>query len=424
MINNIFINIKNNYYINNRDLYNSLLSKAEYRVYITSLWSLILGVLFPVINNGSTISSLVSLLSTFFAFISIILYYSINNRKKELPCLKAYIYIVIYMIFIGATCGWFFKGKTYIVMVITNDIKYVLLFWLGGIYSTRERYMLHFNKITYIISMIAIFMGCIAILIMFSKGIYILRDIDGNKIIYHLWWASTSCYAYCGYHAFFYKDKRNVYFSVFFVYFLLGIAFLKRSCFVNVMTVIVISCIILLFQKKIRNAIVWIFVFFIAFIIFYFILKDAIIMVSQLLFNRFNIITEDIDSFDRIVEWKSFVANSTLKQRLIGFGVGNYLLSLRYGIGNIETYLNAIHIGWANIIYKGGILYLIFYMYLYKNIIMNCFLIQNKSKMYIICLGVSISSLLSLFYEGSWTYTISPFFISAPLFYASSYTKN
>ena len=389
-----------------------------------TLYSIILGLIYPVVNDGGFLTNLISLGCTIFAIAAIWVYLKNASVGQLSSPVRFFIFVLLYMLVVGCIGGSLSVGKTTLLLTITQDLRFTSLFLLGGIYSTNERYMDYFHYFMRIIAMFAVVMGVISIILIAKDGNLIARGGEDHTS-YHYWWASTTCFAYCGLCAFFTRENRKINLTAFMAYFLIGISFLKRSCFINVIIIVILSCLLMTKQgkggKMIRSLLS---VLLILFIIILFI-PDVNNIIFNALFSRFSETANDMEEFDRLLEWEAFKSNSTTLQQLIGYGIGNYPTFNRYGTFNAEdSLLNSLHLGYANIIFKGGILYAAFYVLTYLKIFRNWFACKHYSTRYLVCFGVSISSLISLLYEGSWTYTILPFCISAPIFYVATHTGN
>ena len=386
--------------------------------------SLFLGLLYPVVNNGSFITNLISLVSTFSAIAAIFIFFYKRKNQPLTGLLIFFIIVVLYMLVLGFSTGNLWSNKTILMTAITQDLRYVTLFLLGGIYSTSERFMSYYHYLMKNIAMISIIMGVFAILLIVRNGSLIVRGEENNGPSYHLWWASATCFAYCGIFAFLSdKKSRKTWVYVFVIYFVIGMLFLKRSCFLNCIIIILLSLYLSSKNTKGSKTILRVFGLLIAAFFILLFIPSVKEIVFGALFDRFRDSASNIEEFDRIIEWQAFLEQTSQIQLYTGYGIGNYPIYDRYQMGHDDNILNALHLGYSNIIFKGGALYAAFYIVLYITIFIKWFKCKSYSIRYLVCFGVSVSSLISLFYEGSWTYTIIPFCISAPMFYAASYKR-
>lgn len=380
--------------------------------------------MYPVVSNGSFITNLISLVSTFSAIAAIFIFFYKRKNQPLTGLLIFFIIVVLYMLVLGFSTGNLWSNKTILMTAITQDLRYVTLFLLGGIYSTSERFMDYFHYLMKNVALISIIMGIFSFLLIVNSGSLIVRGEENSGPSYHLWWASATCFAYCGIFAFLSdKKSRKTWVYVFVIYFVIGMLFLKRSCFLNCIIIILLSLYLSSKNTKGSKTILRVFGLLIATFFIMLFIPSIKEIVFGALFDRFRDTASDIEAFDRMIEWQVFLEQTPEIKLYTGYGIGNYPMYDRYGSGGDYSLLNALHLGYSNIIFKGGILYAAFYILLYITIFIRWFKCKRYSTRYLLCFGVSISSLISLFYEGSWTYTIIPFCISAPMFYAASYKR-
>ena len=114
-----------------------------------------------------------------------------------------------------------------------------------------------------------------------------------------------------------------------------------------------------------------------------------------------------------------YMEQASTIQLIFGNGIGHYVIDKRD-----DSVLNSIHIGWANILYKGGIIYALFYVAILLQVIRFCFNARKLNPYQKTCLGVTLSYFFSFLYGGCWTYTLVPVCISAPMFYLLSNNKD
>ncbi len=297
---------------------------------------------------------------------------------------------------------------------ITQDLRYCVLFLMGGCLALSNRGMSYFHHIMKILAVLSVFAGIYS---------FTHLDMDINTIesrtntwslSYLLWWIPGSCFCYWGYYVLIMKKDKLFGYSVMFFYAILGLLFLKRAAVIDVLTIFVVT--FLLSKRNKASSFVKILTVIILLSgLMYVALPNLFDSVINMMFSRFEGVTE-LEDVDRNIESEAYFNQANPLSLIFGNGIGCYFSIT--GTDFADRMVNAIHIGWANIIYKGGIIYALFYLSLYKTIlgnIMHC----NLSNFEKVCYGVAISHLISLIYAGSWTYTIDPFCISAPIFYAT-----
>lgn len=283
--------------------------------------------------------------------------------------------------------------------------------------------MIYFHKIMQILG-IASIIAAVFGLLFFDFSFKAITDRTMSwSFSYYCWWLSTACFSYWGYYAIIVKKEKLLGYGVVLSYLILGVLFLKRAAFINVVVLVLFAN--LISNKYLIKSTGMILTLVVSIILLVFMMRvfhfDAVFSFFDLLFNRFENI-EELKDIDRIREWEAYYENTSGFQFLIGNGIGHYPFLQVSENFSIEK-LNALHIGLYNIIFKGGVLYSIFYIFLYLKIFKKFFRFNALSRYELVCLGVALSAFISLFYEGSWTYALEPFCISAPIFYIAQ-SKN
>jgi len=343
----------------------------------------------------------------FFSIISFIKTHTLNSISRF------YIKLIPYFLIVGILSGITLTNNI-IGFILCQDLRFVLLFAAGCCFAHSKRGMVFFHQLMIWVGLIAIIMGLYALLT-FNFSIEVIEGREDSwTLSYFLWWASAGCFAYWGLYALLCRKNFKLGIGVLLIYFVLGVLFLKRSAFLNGIIIIILYFLLQKNKSKtIKKLLVLSMIFFTLTKVF---LPSLFDNVFSLLFSRFaddNTLAEQ----DRNVEMTNYFNAANVFQLLFGNGIGHYASAL--SIRNSEGILNALHVGYANIIYKGGVLYALFYVKLYTKILPKIAK-KNLPQYKVICVGVAISALISLVYEGSWTYTILPFCISAPMFYAAN----
>lgn len=402
--------MRNVLYLHNLYTKEKLIFRLFYASVVLGIIILFMGVLSGPISVLTVLSSAL----TGFAGIILYAYYFPTNKYT-----KWLFFLLIYFLIVGVLYGSFnprIRGGDF-TWIVTQDLRYVMYFMIGSIFAKRK-YMFHFHKIMQFLGVSSI-VAAVFGLIFFDFNIQTISDrTDTWSFSYYCWWLSAACFAYWGYYAIIVKKEKLLGFGVILSYFILGILFLKRSAFVNVMVLLFVGNI--LSNRNYFKSFGKMILLIIA-ILFFFILINTIFQsenigeLFNLLFNRFEMI-EGGDELDRIIEWRAYYLNASVPQLIFGNGIGHYpflQITENFSLNRV----NALHIGFYNILFKGGILYVVFYIILYYNVFGKIFRLKALSKYELVCLGVAISAFISLFYEGSWGYTLIPFCISTPIFY-------
>lgn len=376
------------------------------------LVSVLLAVLHQTYHTfySNIIGILLSVVVLFYGFWGWMTYYKIHRLN---PWERSFLILIIYFFLVGFLHGGGMSNSI-IGLMLSQDIRYVMFFLIGGMFAFGGN-MKSFHQIMKILGVISIIFGILALLT-FNPTVQKIDTREGTwSISYYYWWCSSACFYYWGYYVMFEKKDQVIGYGVMIAYVVLGLLFLKRSAVVEFAVVLAFYTI---FAPKKRGYLKPIILVLLGFVVIMVMRGSFVKTLYDLMMGRFGVAMEE---FDRAIEADSYFASANTIDLIFGNGIGHYYDS--FGIKEAERTLNALHLGWANIIYKGGVFYALFMIILYLSVIKRVFLLpkDNYGK---VCLGVAISSLASLFYAGGWTYTIIPFCISAPIFYTVAHTSH
>ena len=330
---------------------------------------------------------------------------------------RSFILLIFYFVIIGLLMGF---GN--LPIVLGQDLRYVLLFLMGGIFAYNAETMSYFHWLMKWLGVISILFGILAILFFDITSVAIAERLGTWTISYYFWWASCACFSYWGYYALFTNKHRFLGIAVLMTYVVLGALFVKRASLLNGLVILLVYFIINR-KTNLKSFLRVLVIVASSVVILYALAPSVFNTITEVYSARINQTQEDLDELDRNREVHAYFESASKLQILLGNGIGHYT-KYSGAINKDNITMNALHIGWANIIYKGGVLYLLFYVVILFAIIRKCFNARKLNSYQLTCLGVSISSIVSLLYEGSWTYTIDPVCISAPLFYLLSNNEN
>ena len=367
--------------------------------------SVFLGLFVQCFQNylGSfAIASYLSILA--FGFLGILVYFS--GAKNVNVYVRSFVFLIVYFVVIGLVGNVNFD----MTIATVQDSRYMMFFLMSIIFAQNDRYMAIFHSIMKKLGIVAIILGIYALLHFSFENIATRDTVWTDQ--YYFWWASANTFVYLAAFSFVTKKDRIVGYGTLILYFILGAMFLKRSAFVNVIVIIVLS-IIIHSKKPGKNAIiVLIGVFGLLYLLNQY-FPEYFAVTSDALMDRFETI-ESIETVDRNVEAQLFFERAPLSKILLGYGAFNYPIDIIQG----KT-INALHNSWANIFFKGGIVYAIWYIWIYSGVLRNAIHAKKQNELFLVCLIVAISSLVSMAYEGGWTYTLEPFCTAAPIIYAA-----
>jgi hypothetical protein len=343
----------------------------------------------------------------------------LSTNQKENRLLIIWFFLCAYMVIVGVVNYLFSDHTTHSGWLISQDIRYIVYFSIGFVLANKN-YINFYHLLMQYLGILAMIFGFIAIFLypfQFSS-LELGARLGIWDVPYYLWWLSASVFAYNYSYTRMTNKSKVIGYGCFLVYLIFGLLFLKRSSLVNCVFLLIFPFFMKRNLQKISLKKVLLFSLLIMFCVFLLILfKDKIIesnifkyisVAVDQLFNRFEI--DSFSTYDRARETNLFFSKNSIVDILLGYGIGNYYV--------YDGYLyNALHTGWSNLFYKGGIFYFGFWVYLFITFLVLFFKRRKLSDYMLACLMVGFSASLSLLYEFSWTYTILPIGYATPIAY-------
>ena len=359
--------------------------------------SSLLGIYSQIYSDGTTIK----LYSLVFGVLAIFLYS--YSRKKNKP-FHIWLGVMLYMVLVGYMSASAWPEHTY--TFIRLDLASIVYISMGLIFADRQ-FDNYREKVFLIITMCALAAGLSSIVQVIKGGVSLVDryvTIQENNSGYVLWGVVCNVFAYAGYSAIFNKKWRSLKTAVVVLYGILGLYFQKRSIIVN----IVVMCAIGFFvyskehngKRKLLRGTAAICAILIAFAL---LLRYSPNIRNLLDSTLLRMTSSRLTDYDRSREDTQFLEKSGFWRTLIGYGIGNYYIDgygLRHGM---------LHIGYYNIIYKGGIVYAGFWCYIASKTIKTIRKIRKLDAYALSCLCITISAFVSMVFEFSWGETILPF---------------
>lgn len=300
--------------------------------------------------------------------------------------------------------GTFYQG-------VFHDYKYLLFATLPFLFITDSS-KIYYDKIFKNVGYVALAAGCIAILISDKSLSNVASRKETFTLTYFLWWIVLMVFPYL-FLNFYYRKKFKVGYYLIIIHFILSFLFLKRAGFLNGILVVFFA---LIFSKQ-RSKIGIALLFLILLVFFASLLFNDYI---DLLMSRFTKDSTNLEEWDRNTEAEEFFNKVSFAQLITGFGANNYIKM--YYVGVYDKAVNALHIGAYDTIYKGGVLYVLFKLYVGIKIISLYKYIKHSIEIKIGFI-IGIIFIISHFYEQSWSYLPTIFFTLLPI-YRAIYVKD
>ncbi|MEN7551139.1 hypothetical protein AAG747_24670 [Rapidithrix thailandica] len=132
--------------------------------------------------------------------------------------------------------------------------------------------------------------------------------------------------------------------------------------------------------------------------------------ITSTITERFGNLIQNISEFDRLEETQKVFSEFDYIDYIFGRGLG-VITSTAFSAGN------TLHIGYANLIFKGGVILLLFYISQFAFNFLYCYKrSQTESKYYIIGSGISLFAAISLFYTPGYYWTINTIVVPLGMF--------
>lgn len=380
-------------------------------IYLFAL-SIICGLIYQATGDSTNLK----MAGIFFGSLGIFIYYY-NRRRSSNKLLVLWIALAMYMLIIGIAYR-FPSWPQHVYTFLRMDLSYILYVTIGIILGDNI-YNESVDKIMKYLVFISLVFQLFAIVNFNNATAIYDRNLttSWNGVSYIYWGISCNVAIYAGYKGFtslLNREKMGIinisYIGCFLLYVVLGVMFQKRAVIVNALVLLIVGFALNLKQNQRKAGNVFfrmigiMFLIIIVIVISYNSIDNVKTVVDETLIRFTGSYGRNgsLSTYDRQREANQFVENTKVYQLITGYGIGNYVST------SILSLHGMLHIGYYNIVYKGGLLYILFWLYIFRKTyiaIKDAHMINTYG---IVCLGITISAFVSMIYEFSWSETIMP----------------
>ena len=300
---------------------------------------------------------------------------------------------------------------------LSNDLLTVSYFTLGFVFASYKSRNDFVNIIKYL-GPVAVIVGFYAVITGsdFHPSYHAIK-MSAWSLPYYLWWMVGALYFCAIFQAIFQKKNVWIGWTLLFLYVTCGLMFLKRVVLFELLLIVLIVLIQIPIERPMflkinklsrtrrKSPILLMLLLFCLILVVaitptYYLKLASFVrnidVLSGVVVDRFKQTQEDLPSFDRFIELSSHLESVDTVSAIVGMGFGVF----QYYI-DIEN--PNLHMGWGNIFYKGGLILLLFYIYLFIMTI-KVFLRRNKSPVLLVSSSISIFYFISLIFSAYWTH--------------------
>jgi hypothetical protein len=336
-----------------------------------------------VMNQGVTdILHAVSLVGGYFG---ITLFLLSHGNKVNKICYW-WIVVCVYMFLLGLINPY--GGTRSLYILFKTDLRYCMYMMIGLCYATPQWFSMYRIVMKKLMILAAVF-GIIALFLFDYNLNTILYRSNTWTMPYYLWWLPGSVFAFAMSEGAFGKTNKKICYAALGAYLILGILFLKRATIVNVTFLYVF----IFFAKVLRDysykekLLRFFLIVVIACVLIFAVTRvPTVSNIANMVFDRF--VNSEIDSYDRAVEAETYFRECGIMQIITGTGMG--ITSHNY---------SSLHIGFYNNILKGGLVLFGFWFCIFIKSVASAIKIRRLDENQTLCLCVTVSALLSLFFR-------------------------
>lgn len=367
----------------------------------------------------------ISILSCGLACFSLLLFLlKTMNNLSENKAFYIWILLSLYMLLIGAIRTNFFTASalTDNGYFIFQDVTYIILFAAGASFSNING-VKYYHKLMLFLGVASVICGIFSLFKYdFNMSRIAVRGDSLWTISYYLWWPSISFSTYLFAYARITGKNKIVAFVLFALAMLLSLLFQKRGTLLEGVFVYFLLAFIrpVRFKNRLTRVLSRILTVVLTVLVAIVVLNIVskipyLSRVTDSLTSRLKQIDKDNDS--RMEESTIYFSEAPLDEILLGQGIGCYFpSSLRI--------INAIHIGIVNAIYKGGIFYILFYLWIIIASVRMLIKYKKLSSFGLTCLVTTLAYLVTSTHDGGWSYTMTVFGYATSVCYVLQYRED
>ncbi len=363
-----------------------------------------LSILFGLVYQISSYNTLIKGISLILGLIGLVIY--LAERRLSNRILNKWLLLALYMLLVGVINARGMTDSFY--TFLRTDLSYIMFTAMGFALADDA-----FNKDrVYIFRMILLFsIACGAYAIFNFKGSIIelfYRNIDVNDTNYVLWGVTSNIFTYAGYFALINKENELLGLILVILNVVLGLLFQKRSVIADSAVLIVFCAFNYLINNRgtlrhrIKVVLKGMGILLAIFACMLIIYNNSIILQAMVNQTFARITGSNMSDYDRQREANYFIENSSLGEKVFGYGIGYYLKSPTWGI------YTSMHIGYYNLLYKGGVFYILFWLYILRRSAKALKNTRFLDRYSLACLFTTLSVFVSMVYEFSWSEMIMP----------------
>ena len=334
-----------------------------------------------------------------------------TDKRRERRLMVIWFFAGVYLIAAGLLRWNMFSDARYMSVFINQDLRYFMYAGCGIILSNpvfRARLL----RLLRFAGVLSVIFGVLSLTDMNLDMAMLRNRLQVWSLPYYFWWLSVSCYALCYAVARMTGKNKLSGLGALLAYSVCGVLFLKKAVIVNTVLLLVICELLFSGSSGRRGALKRIAaaaacVALIAVVIW--LLTESVPLISNLVRSFQTRLALAETANDRFYEVTLYFSRADWSDIVFGKGYGNYVtLPTMYGTG--EYLVNALHIGYMDILYVGGIPYCILWLGIVAGVLRHIREVGLLEPYERACLAASALLLCSLMFELSRGMLVGAFF--------------